>query len=125
MKISTPLRALYKISQLQLKGPHLCGSRLRDYCRGDNLTTAATDTDVHVDVRCLWREKFLTSFGGESCIIERQDDIANGYLACPLNLCEQRRKIIFFDMSWPVPRSEESIFSKVPAATKSTYCHIE
>ncbi len=72
--------------------------------------------DVHVDVWSLRSEEFLAGLSRKRRIVEGQDNIAYGDLAHSLMLLEQRRKIVFLNVSRPVPWSKESVFSEVPVA---------
>lgn len=67
----------------------------------------------------MWRlrsEELLAGLGRKRRIIEGQDNIAYKDLACSLVLLDQRWKIVFLNISWPIPWSKESVFSKVPVA---------
>lgn len=69
----------------------------------------------------MWRlggEELFTSFSGKSRVIKRQDDVADGDLSFSLVLLDLRRKVVLFNISRPIPRGKEAVFSKVSVQRK-------
>lgn len=69
--------------------------------------------NIHVDMWRLRSEEFFAGLGRKRCIVERQDDVANGDVTCSLLFLDPRRKVILLHMSWSVPRCKESVLSEV------------